>query len=339
MAHFSRSEAEILDLAQRGFPLAERPFDAIGSTLGMSGADVLATVAGLKHRGVIRTIAGIFSGESLGYRLSLVALRVPATRVEAAAAVINSHPGVSHNYLREHAYNLWFTLAEEDEECLRESARVIARACAADDCLLLRNERLFKIGFMLPIGEPDGDAVSAAAQGSAQAGGLDTQERSAVVLLQTDLPLAERPFDALAAGQGLSGAELIEAGRRLLAAGCMRRYAAVLRHVEAGYTHNAMTAWKTGGDASLEERIAPFMQERAVTHLYLRTLYPGRWEYPLFAMVHARSAAELAGLLESLGRRSGLAERLVLRSLHEYKKEKVIYFSPAFRQWKRLNYD
>jgi len=92
-------------------------------------------------------------------------------------------------------------------------------------------------------------------------------------------------------------------------------------------------------DSGFSERIRPFMEERAVTHLYVRTLHPGRWEYPLFAMVHARSAEEMEGLLDGLARHSGLSDRLVLRSLHEYKKKKVLYFSSAFKEWKRLNYD
>jgi len=338
MPEFSSSEAAILNRIQRDFPLTAQPFEELGSALGLGGEHVLRTVADLKQRRVIRTIAGIFSGEALGYRLSLVALRVPESQVERAAAVINSHPGVSHNYLRDHAYNVWFTLAEEDEDSLQLSAGVIARNCAAEDCLLLRNERLFKIGFMLPVGVEDSRIACVSAQTGSCPCVLDAEDRRAVMALQSDLPLVERPFDALAQGLGLSADRLIEAGSRLLASGCMRRYAAVLRHVQAGYTHNAMTAWKVDG-ALPEESVRPFMQERAVTHLYLRTLYPGRWDYPLFAMVHARSAGELSALLESLERRSGLRDRLVLRSLHEYKKQKVMYFSPEFGQWKRLNYD
>jgi DNA-binding Lrp family transcriptional regulator len=340
MPEFSSDEAKILNLIQREFPLTERPFDAIGAMIGISGEEVLRTLADLKERSVVRNISGIFSGENLGYHLSLVALRVPSDRVDAAAAVINSHPGVSHNYLREHAFNLWFTLAEEDEEALQKSARVIQEKCGADDFLMLRNEKLLKIGFMLPIGDDDSSAVGSVPRPVPPKGILNRDDHQAVLLLQSDLPLAKRPFDVLGEKDDLlSGDMLIETGRRLLASGIMRRYAAVLRHAQAGFTHNAMTAWKIDQDYSFPERIRPFMEERAVTHLYLRTLYPGRWEHPLFAMVHARSAEELEGLLKSLMLRSGLNDRLVLRSLYEYKKKKVSYFCPAFKKWKRLNYD
>ena len=152
--------------------------------------------------------------------------------------------------------------------------------------------------------------------------------------------MSDNPFDELGEKDGsLNGDMLIETARRLLASGIMRRYAAVLRHAQAGFTHNAMTAWKINVDESFSERIRPFMDEPAVTHLYLRTLYPGKWEHPLFAMVHARSSEELDSVLDSLMRRSGLKDRLVLRSMYEYKKKKVSYFCPAFEKWKRLNYD
>ena len=99
---------------------------------------------------------------------------------------------------------------------------------------------------------------------------------------------------------------------------------------QAGFTHNAMTAWKIDTDESFSERIRPFMDEGAVTHLYLRTLYPGKWEYPLFAMMHARSSEELESLLDSLTRRSGLNDRLVLRSLYEIQEEKSALFFTRF---------
>ncbi|PKL36021.1 MAG: Lrp/AsnC family transcriptional regulator [Spirochaetae bacterium HGW-Spirochaetae-1] len=342
MPEFSSSEAKILNLVQRDFPLTEKPFEEMGSAAGVSGGEVLRLVKDLKERNIIRNIAGIFNGESLGYHLSLVALRVPKEKTDEAASVINSHPGVSHNYLRDNDFNLWFTLAEEDEDSLRESAGTIAKKCGAEDFLMLRNEKLFKIGFMLAIGEDDtgSEQTGSGVRTEPFRGTLSREDREAVYLLQSDLPLVDRPFDALAEkSDRFSGSSLIETGRRLLEMGVMRRYAAVLRHKKAGFTHNAMTAWKLGNDVNADERIRPFMEERSVTHLYLRTVVPGRWEFPLFAMVHAKSSEELESVLEKLAGDSGLTERLVLRSVHEYKKKKVIYFSPEFQEWKRLYYD
>ncbi len=204
----------------------------------------------------------------------------------------------------------------------------------------MNRRKLLKIGFVLPIGDEAEGVLESAQKPLVSRDILDREDRDAVFLLQSDLPLVERPFDVLGEiDQEWNKDRLIEAGRRLLASGVMRRYAAVLRHAHAGFTHNAMTAWKIDGDDGFSERIRPFMEEPAVTHLCLRTLCPGKWGHPLVAMLHARSSEELDSLLNCLTRRSGLSDRLVLRSLYEYKKKNVRYFAPAFRKWKQLHYD
>lgn len=115
----------------------------------------------------------------------------------------------------------------------------------------------------------------------------------------------------------------------------MRRYAAVLRHRSAGFTANAMTAWKTGEDFNDEA----FRECGAISHLYYRTIYPGRWEHPLFAMIHAKSKDELDGIIKDLSQKSGITDYLSLESIREFKKKRVTYFSDEFNEWKRLNYD
>ena len=161
--------------------------------------------------------------------------------------------------------------------------------------------------------------------------------RKSVLLLQQDLPLIKNPFRKLIEDNridiGIS--DFISNYSRLLETGVMRRYAAVLRHREAGFTSNAMTAWKTGPDFDPEI----FRDNKAITHLYLRTLFPGKWEYPLFAMIHARSGDELKSIVDDLAERSGIDDYLVLDSLREFKKSRGRYFSEEFKQWKRENYD
>jgi hypothetical protein len=100
--------------------------------------------------------------------------------------------------------------------------------------------------------------------------------------------------------------------------------------MQAGFNHNAMTAWKPRKNVPIEEQIKPFLDTMAVTHLYLRTVYPGRWEHPLFAMAHARTEAELDALVKHLSAASGLTDFLVLKSLKELKKQRVVYFSPDY---------
>ena len=342
MSRFTNIETEILNFLQKSFPLVERPFLDIGDKLGISEQEVLKTVSDLKAREVVRNIAGIFDGKKLGYHLSLVALKVPENILDKAAAVINSHPGVSHNYLRDHRYNVWFTLAEETLEAFEKSINIITRLTGAEDCLVLQNEKLYKIGFTLSIGEKNKEETKELKSGEEVKASMPLSgfSEKSIVALQQDLPLESHPFDILARESGISsGAELLRDAEELIGGGYMRRYAAVLRHRQAGYTSNAMTAWRVPDENVPDEMVRPFGEEKAVTHLYVRTLYPGRWEHRLFAMVHARNDVELNEIIDRLGNASGLNDRLILRSLKEFKKQKVMYFSPEFTDWKDKYYD
>lgn len=343
---FTLKQEQILNAIQAPLPFAGRPFLVLEKELGIPEQEIIENINTLKQSGVIRNIAGIFNGERLGYKLSLVTFKVPENNIEKAAALINSHPGVSHNYLRDHEYNIWFTIAEENAELLRRSVEVLARKGGASSSLIMENEKLLKIGVNLFIGNSDDSsakpAVShlrAAESKKLEVEPLEEHEKVAIRLLQKDMPLVIRPFKELCEESELLEDDFIEIAAGLEEKGIMRRYAAVLRHQKAGYTSNAMTAWKFNTGEYDDKAASVFANESAVTHLYIRTLYPGQWEYPLFAMIHAKSDEELEGLIETLANDSGLSDRLVLRSLKEFKKKRVIYFSSDFEKWEADNYD
>ena len=336
---FSEKDALILNRVQKGIPGVSEPFLAIANEIGLTEDEVLETISRVKKNKVIRNISGIFEGKKLGYYLSLVALEVPAERADAAAAVISSHPGVSHNYLRNHRYNIWFTLAEESEEEFHKTVALLAAKTDAVDFLVMRNENLLKIGVFLNIGEGDENSEVTPSRGaeSPEYIKLDDTAREAVLLLQNDIPIERSPFKKIAeSGKYIHGEkQLLSYFSDFIASGIMRRYAAVLKHRSAGYTANAMTAWKTDEKTDLEL----FIKEKAISHLYYRTVYPGRWEHPLFAMIHAKSDEELNDILKRLSEKSGIKDYLSLSSLKEFKKKRVRYFSEEFKEWKRLNHD
>lgn len=114
-------DAQLLDLAQREFPLCARPFARIADKLGTTEAAVLQGLARLREAGFIRRIGGVFDARALGYSSCLIAARVPEHRLEAVAATISAVPGVTHNYERAHEWNLWFTLSAETESVYRET--------------------------------------------------------------------------------------------------------------------------------------------------------------------------------------------------------------------------
>lgn len=330
-------EEQILDRVQREVPLVPHPYRSVADSLGISESSCIDHIVRMKNDGILRNIAGIFNAHRLGYVSTLVCFKVPEAAIETAAAAINTHPGVSHNYLRDHAWNIWFTLAVDSPGKLELTVSHLAAQCCADDALILRNERLFKIGVVLPLGDRS-DAATVKHQASSTVDDrapLTEEDREAVRVLQRDLPVISQPFDALLrdTGSPLDGERLLTAAARLKQKGIMRRYAAVLRHRAAGFTANAMTAWKLSAGQSLDDVVTRFSAVPTISHLYLRTVYPGRWEHPLFAMIHARSEQELASVISELSAATGIQDYLVLRSIREFKKERVTYFSHLFEEW------
>ena len=338
--NFNTKEALVLNHIQGTVPMVRRPFAAIGRDIGLSEDEVVGIITALKERRVIRNFSAIFNPKTLGYAMGLVGMEIPEERIDGAAAIINAHPGVSHNYLRNHRYNIWFTLAEESAEWFSRSVEALAKATGALDFLVLENEQVFKIGVQLPVGgkKPSHGPLSGPASlGHPVPEDLNPEEKEAVTLLQQDLPVVKQPFLSLAmAGNPAMGEKrLLELGASLKERGIMRRYAAVLRHMNAGFTHNAMTVWKLPQPeyTAHSPEIAAFIEERAVSHLYTRTVHPGKWEYPLFAMIHTTSDADMTGVVERLSRKSGIKEYMALKSLREFKKQRVVYFSPEFKVW------
>jgi DNA-binding Lrp family transcriptional regulator len=336
---FTGLEQSVLNRVQHDFPLVRDPFTEMSRELSLHEDEFLTCVRSLKAGGVIRNISGIFNADRLGYVTVLCAFQVGDDDIDDAVRTINAHPGVSHNYLRKHRYNLWFTLTSESDEKLKKSVRFLREKTRAADHLLFKNERLLKIGLILHVGgdELPDDARSPAPSSQNDPGytPLSDGERETIRLLQHDLPLEPFPFARLLSTDAgsLDEDSFLDHSRALREKRVLRRYCAVMRHNKAGFTSNAMTVWKPAGDTDLDRIARIFYARPSISHLYLRSAYPGEWEYPLFAMIHARSDGELDEIIRGLARESGLGKYQVLRTLREFKKERVTYFSPRFREW------
>ena len=245
---FTSEESAILDLLQKGLPPVEEPYRFIAEKLSLDEEKIISLISGLREKRIIRNISGIFEGKMLGYTLSLVAFQVNDENIERAAEIINSHPGVSHNYLRKNKYNIWFTLAEESEESFTRSVESLYRKSGALDYLVLKNERLYKLGVILKTGDNDSEEAEYKS-GSQIINKVEVNDKLkiSISLLQKDLPAERSPFKKIIEESGYTASviELMNDFKFLLSNGIMRRYAAVLRHREAGFWSNAMTAWKS----------------------------------------------------------------------------------------------
>jgi DNA-binding Lrp family transcriptional regulator len=324
---FDRTDRLLMNRLQADFPLVDRPFAAIAADLGVDEAEAIERTRRLRRDGVIRQISAIFDSRALGYSSTLAAMRFASDDLERGAKVVSSHPGVSHNYERNHAFNLWFTLTvPPGGELLREVER-LADAAGADETLVLPTIRLYKIGVVLDTtGEQPADAKE---DGPVKTHGayrpLTDGEIAAVRELQKHHEAIDRPFDAGAAALGLPLDDYLALARRFVDEGRMRRFAAILRHRKAGFAFNAMGVWDVP-DEDLDG-IGPRMGAfKAVSHCYRRPRYPPEWPFSVFTMVHGMTREACDEALEAIRREVGDYPRATLWTLREFKKVRVKYF-------------
>ncbi len=143
-AELDAVDRKILDLIQSGFPLEPRPYAVIGAHAGVSEEGALERVRSLRRRGVVRRIGANFQSARIGFRSTLCAAKVPEEKLAAFIAAVNAESGVTHNYLRDHAYNVWFTCICRSAKAIEDALERI-RAATGITVLNLPAERLYKI--------------------------------------------------------------------------------------------------------------------------------------------------------------------------------------------------
>jgi DNA-binding Lrp family transcriptional regulator len=341
MTQLDNVDKKLLNLIQVEVPVVSRPWIALGEKLGgIDEAEVMERIKALKARNIIRQIGAIFDTRSLGYASSLVAVRCDPAREAEVAAVISAHPGVSHNYKRNHAFNIWYTIAvaptsklglEKTVQFLHERSDAIATR-------LMPTLHLFKIGVELDLegtGKADDKKAATYTQKDRKAADVPLTDLHIrfVREMQKDLAIEPEPFVAIATRLGISLEEMQRMTAVMTENGRMRRFSAVLRHREVGFSVNGMGVWAVSGTndevMKIGEKMAAF---RAVTHCYLRPTYPD-WPYNIFSMIHARSNEECNAVVDEIARETGIGNHDVLYSTKEYKKSRVQYFTEAEAEW------
>jgi DNA-binding Lrp family transcriptional regulator len=332
------TDKRLMNLLQSSFPLDPEPFGAIASKAGMSQDEVLARTRRLLDGRIIREITPIFDTRALGYSSMLVAAKVDPENPQRAARIVNSHPGVSHNYLRTHDFNLWFTIATPPDSALGLSGTLEAlmSETGAESMRELPTLTLFKINMNLEM-EKGTDALAAPAEAQPvrelEPQPFDGTDVAVIRALQGPMEAVERPYDEAAAEVGMATEDLLEHLRGMTERKLLRRVAAILYHRRAGFSANGMGVWKVPQEEIAETggRMAAF---RGISHCYERPTYPD-WPYSVFTMAHGRSKEECDAILDSIARECGIAEedRATLYSSTEYKKVRLRYFTDDYAAW------
>jgi len=330
------TDRQLLNLLQGRFALERRPFARVAELAEIGEGEVLARTQRLLDDRIIRQVTPIFDTRVLGYSSMLVAAKVDAENPHRAAKVVNSHPGVSHNYLRDHEFNMWFTVATEPDSRLglQGTLEVLQRLTGAESVRQLPTLKLFKIRMDL---EMEGDTKALASAGVAE----DPKEPEAIEVsdmdlaviraLQGDMPVVSEPYAPAAAEIGVSVAELLEHLESMRERKALRRVAAILFHRRAGFSANGMGVWKIPEERIMD--LAPQMAAfRGISHCYQRPTYED-WPYSVFTMAHGRSKEECDAILDSIADFSGIHERRTLYSSTEFKKTRLLYFTDEHKEW------
>jgi siroheme decarboxylase len=334
-------DRKLLNLMQGSFPIATRPYARVAELGGLTEEEAMARVRHLLDKRIIRQVTPIFDTRALGYSSMLVAAKVNPEHPHRAAQVINAHPGVSHNYLRNHEFNLWFTIATEPDSKLglEGTLEVLAREAGAESVRQLPTLKLFKIRMDLEM-EGGTEALSTAAAEVADPIELDPQpydelDVAVIRALQGDMPVVPEPYAAAATELGMSDKRFLGHLAGMQERGLLRRVAAILYHRRAGFSANGMGVWKVPEEQILDtgRRMAAV---RGISHCYQRPTYED-WPYSVFTMAHGRSKEECDAVLDAIAEQTGIHERATLYSSTEFKKIRLLYFTEDFKNWEALH--
>ena len=346
-------EQHLLSVIQDAFPLEERPYQVLADMLNARGEAVtelavFEAVENLRTSGVIRRIGGVYDSKALGFISRLCAGKVPMVATGSAddsaldkfAAVVNEIPAITHNYVRSHEYNVWFTVIAESEDEIRKVVDGLCASTDLHDVHILSATKKFKINTVMGgAGAPvDSGVILSGGRSpkskdpgprSTQILALSSSDRARIRIACTDIPHTLTPFK----DWGVSDEEL----RDDLAQKRMRRFGAILRHQDAGFAHNAMICFKTdAGDVILtpvggkdpvpnKPAGAILAQKPYISHCYERPAFEG-FPYTLYVMMHAQSAAELEQHIKEAAESIGNPDYAVLNSVRELKKTSFAFF-------------
>jgi DNA-binding Lrp family transcriptional regulator len=310
------SEKKLCNLLQDGLPICRKPFEKIARQLKTDPDKVLKQINSLKQKGVIRKISPIINYQSLGKVTALVAAHIEGDKLKDVVRTINGLAGVSHNYLRCHFYNLWFTLRGET---ITQIKIILNRLSRRFDIKFhsLPAVRQFKLDVrfdaasagekLLPSAEPPSKIKRTKLTG---------KENQILKSLQAGLKVAECPFDFLCS-DGLKIEDVLAVIKNLIKRGVIRRIAAAVDYEKLGFKANSLFACRV--EKGRIERIGRLLAALPyVSHCYSRKPFEG-FNYNLFAMCHLKDYAILETRLMDFAKKYKIKDYLMLKTIKKVK--------------------
>jgi len=289
-------DARLIDEYQSGFPVRERPFEAVADDLGTTPGDVLERVRRLREEGVFRRFGAVLNPPVIGSS-TLAAVQAPEDRFDEVAEIINGYRQVNHNYERAHDWNQWFVVTAGSR---RKRDDILADIEDRTGCEVLNLPMLtdYYIDLEFPVVNSDRFAresldstdVDATTISEDATGDLSSLDADLLLAIQDGFPLSATPYRDVADDIGADVTEVLAAVERLLADGCIKRVGCIVNHVVTGFDANCMVVWDVPDD-ELDERGVAVGQLPYVTLCYHRPRRPDQdWPYNLFTMIHGRES-------------------------------------------------
>ena len=304
---------------QDGLPICSRPFDDLAKFLDSDEKTVLQEIEELKKAGVIRRINALINYRAIGMTGTLVAAHIPEENLREVTEAVNSLRNVSHNYLRKHYYNLWFTLQARRPEQIKVILSNLSGRFGID-FYSLPVEHIFKLDARFDT-ENEGRLLGDVAEiPKTEAVELSESEKLILSKLQNDLEVISKPFNSLCGGD-LGAEEVLRITQELIDKGVIRRIAAVVDHRKLGFVANVLFAGEVSQDKVIEagKALARF---GVVSHCYERKALKD-WPYNLFAMMHGRSIGEIQRVVDKFTEAEKIDSYQLLPTTAELKKQPV----------------
>ncbi len=317
----TKLQKQLCTVLQDGLPICKRPFDDIARFMGITEQTVLQQTTKLKKMGVIRRLDALINYRTLGLSSTLVAAHIPQESLPEVTAAVNSLENVSHNYLRTHYYNLWFTLQTgSPEEANIALANLSARFGL--DFHSLPIEHIFKLDVRF---DPDNlnELLDSTPQPpTREIVRLSDSEKLILAKLQNDLQVIPRPFDFLCS-KDQTIEDILRILTKLIDKGVIRRIAAVVDHHKLGFVANVLFVAKVSPDRIVEAGNA-LARFGIVSHCYQRRGFEN-WPYNLFAMMHSRSMGEIQRIIDKFTQSQKIDSFELLPTAAELKKQPLKY--------------
>ena len=318
----TKLQKKLCNILQDGLPLSPDPFDKIAASLNAAPESVLNEIKSLQNSGLIRRLAPIINYRALGFTATLVTAHIPETKIPHVAQAVNSINNVSHNYLRDHHYNLWFTLIAPS---VNQINRTLANLSADCGCTFhsLPALRTFKLNVRFDADSNGRSLIQNSAKiPKTNPVKLNETEKLILSKLQAGLKTVPRPFEHLTTN-ALNENDALEVIESLLNKGVIRRIAAIVDYRALGFTANALFI------AEIPEQKIPDAGRNLaaiplVSHCYQRAAFQN-FPYNLFAMFHSRSLDQIKDAAAQFTQSQNITASALLPTVKELKKVPVKY--------------